>query len=139
SRRQKELSTPAAAPKLGGTDVHEVWDVSHAHGAERQEHGGSRPHSTPKNLAVKDHVERPLPELISTLMLNSVPLQLFLAKPTTGELVWTNSKFDAFRTQGDSKVRDPWQNLHPSDLEGVLQDWDHTLKTGSQFTQHVRV
>ena len=138
SRRQKEPSTPTSL-KPGGTSANESGDVSQAHGAERQEHGWPRQLSTTSSHTVKDHSERPLPELISTLMLNSVPLQLFLAKPRTGELVWTNSKFDAFRTQGDSRVRDPWQNVHPSDLEGLSKGWNHTLKTGNQFTQHVRV
>lgn len=31
------------------------------------------------------------------LMLNSVPLQLFLARPHTGEVLWTNERFDAYR------------------------------------------
>jgi signal transduction histidine kinase len=139
SRRQKEPSTPSASLRPGGTGANEPGDTSHAHGAEKQEHGWPRQLSTQRNHAVKDHSERPLPELISTLMLNSVPLQLFLAKPRTGELVWTNSKFDAFRTQGDSRARDPWQNVHASDLEGLSKGWNHTLKTGNQFTQHVRV
>jgi signal transduction histidine kinase len=139
SRKQKEPSTPSASFKPSGTGANEPGDISHAHGAERQEHGWPRQHSTQKSHPAKDHSERPLPELISTLMLNSVPLQLFLAKPGTGELVWTNSKFDAFRTQGESRVRDPWQNVHASDLEALSQGWNHTLKTGNQFTQHVRV
>jgi signal transduction histidine kinase len=139
SKRPKEPSTPSTIVKPGGTGTNELGDVPHAHGGERQEHGWHRQLSIQSNHTLKDHSERPLPELISTLMLNSVPLQLFLAKPRTGELVWTNSKFDAFRTQGDGRVRDPWQNVHTADLESLTKGWDHTLKTGSQFTQHVRV
>jgi signal transduction histidine kinase len=139
SKRQKEPSTPSATFKPSGTTINELGDVPHAQGLERQEQGWHRQLSIQSNHTLRDHPERPLPELISTLMLNSVPLQLFLAKPRTGELVWTNSKFDAFRTQGDGRVRDPWQNVHTSDLESLTKGWDHTLKTGSQFTQHVRV
>ena len=139
SKRQKESSTPSTTVKPSGTGTNELGDVPHAHGVERQEHGWHRQLSIQSNHTLRDYSERPLPELISTLMLNSVPLQLFLAKPRTGELVWTNSKFDAFRTQGDDRVRDPWQNVHTSDLENLTKGWDHTLKTGSQFTQHVRV
>lgn len=83
--------------------------------------------------------ERPLPELISQLMLNSVPLQLFLAKPRNGDLVWTNRKFDAFRSQGDERVRDPWKNVHDADRPALVQGWNDTLKSGSQFTHYVRV
>ena len=139
SRRQKEPSTPSASFKPSGAGGGETVDPSHAHGTERQEHGWPRQLSTQSSSAIKDHSIRPLPELISTLMLNSVPLQLFLAKPKTGELVWTNSKFDAFRTQGDGRVRDPWQNVHADDLAGLSKGWNDTLKTGNQFTQHVRV
>ena len=83
--------------------------------------------------------EKPLPDLISQLMLNSVPLQLFLAKPTSGDLVWTNRKFDAFRSQGEERVRDPWQNVHVDDKSGLLQGWNEALNSGSQFTHYVRV
>ena len=139
SKKQKEPSTPSTSLKPSGMAANESGNISHAHGAERQEHSWPRQLSIQSSQGVKEHSERPLPELISTLMLNSVPLQLFLAKPRTGELVWTNSKFDAFRTQGESRVRDPWQNVHASDLEGLTKGWNHTLKTGNQFTQHVRV
>jgi signal transduction histidine kinase/CheY-like chemotaxis protein len=83
--------------------------------------------------------ERPLPELISQLMLNSVPLQLFLAKPRSGDLVWTNRKFDAFRSQGDERVKDPWKNVHDSDRPALIKGWNEILKSGSQFTHYVRV
>lgn len=83
--------------------------------------------------------ERPLPELISQLMLNSVPLQLFLAKPRSGDLVWTNRKFDAFRSQGNERVKDPWKNVHDSDRPALVKGWNDVLKSGSQFTHYVRV
>lgn len=84
-------------------------------------------------------LEKPLPELISQLLLNSVPLQLFLAKPGSGDLVWTNRKFDAFRSQGEERVRDPWKNVHPDERPGLVQGWNEALKSGSQLTHYVRV
>ena len=87
----------------------------------------------------KEDGERPLPELISSLMLNAVPLQLFLAKPNTGDLVWTNRKFDAFRSQGEDRVRDPWKNVHTADRNGLVKLWNEALRTGSQFTHYIRV
>lgn len=87
----------------------------------------------------RDDNERPLPELISSLMLNAVPLQLFLAKPGSGDLVWTNRKFDAFRSQGDGRVRDPWKNVHSADRGGLVRLWNDAIKTGSQFTHYIRV
>lgn len=83
--------------------------------------------------------ERNLPELIAALMLNAVPLQLFLAKPSTGDLVWTNRKFDAFRSQGEGRVRDPWKNVHSIDRPDLIKLWQEALKTGNQFTHYIRV
>ncbi|KAL1979435.1 hypothetical protein VTN96DRAFT_5956 [Rasamsonia emersonii] len=84
---------------------------------------------------------RPFSDTITQLMLNSVPLHLFLAKPRTGEVIWTNSKFDAYRRSQpqEQRVRDPWQNIHPSELESVSRQWAKALQTGTQFTERVRV
>ncbi|RMZ75145.1 hypothetical protein DV738_g5640, partial [Chaetothyriales sp. CBS 135597] len=83
--------------------------------------------------------EKPLPELIACLMLNAVPLQLFLAKPVSGDLIWTNSKFDAFRSHGEDARRDPWKNVHPDDRSGIVNLWQEAVKSGSQFTHYIRV
>lgn len=84
---------------------------------------------------------RPFSDTVSQLMLNSVPLHLFLAKPQSGEVIWTNSKFDAYRRsqpQGQ-RMRDPWQNIHSSERDHISQEWANALRTGSQFTERVRV
>ncbi|KKY17736.1 putative sensor histidine kinase response [Phaeomoniella chlamydospora] len=88
----------------------------------------------------RDLTSRPLPDLISQLMLNSVPLQLFLAKPKTGELLWTNSRFQAFRNHiSGERVKDPWRNVHPADREALEKGWSQVLNSGNQFTMHIRV
>lgn len=89
----------------------------------------------------RDLPTRPFPDTIAQLMLNSVPLHLFLAKPHTGEVIWTNSKFDAFRRSQpqEQRVRDPWQNVHESERDNLQNEWSKALRTGSQFTERVRV
>lgn len=84
---------------------------------------------------------RPFPDTIAQLMLNSIPLHLFLAKPQNGEVIWTNAKFDAYRRSKpqEQKLRDPWQNIHSSERDHVSSEWTHALRTGSQFTERVRV
>ncbi|KAJ5793593.1 hypothetical protein N7457_000192 [Penicillium paradoxum] len=85
---------------------------------------------------------RPFSDTIAQLMLNSIPLHLFLAKPQSGEVIWTNSKFDAYRRsqhQQEQKLRDPWQNIHSSENEHVHRKWANALLTGAQFTERVRV
>jgi signal transduction histidine kinase len=90
----------------------------------------------------RDPGDRSLPDSVSQLLLNSVPLQLFLAKPKSGELIWTNSKFDAFRTQAQPqgvRTKDPWQNIHEADRQSLVRSWNQVLRTGAQMTQHIRV
>lgn len=84
---------------------------------------------------------RPFSDTIAQLMLNSVPLHLFLAKPQSGEVIWTNAKFDAYRRSKpqEQRLRDPWQNIHSSEREHVSNEWINALRTGSQFTERVRV
>ncbi len=106
--------------------------------------GGFRHHSiTSSSTALpRDPGDRSLPDSVSQLLLNSVPLQLFLAKPKTGELIWTNSKFDAFRTQAQPqgvRTKDPWQNIHDADRQSLVRSWNQVLRTGAQMTQHIRV
>lgn len=84
---------------------------------------------------------RPFSDTIAQLMLNSVPLHIFLAKPQSGEVIWTNAKFDAYRRSKpqEQKLRDPWQNIHSSERDQVSSEWANALRTGSQFTERVRV
>ncbi|KAL2834961.1 hypothetical protein BDW59DRAFT_1666 [Aspergillus cavernicola] len=84
---------------------------------------------------------RPFNDTVAQLMLNSVPLHLFLARTQSGEVIWTNSKFDAFRRSQpqEQKLRDPWQNIHSSERDHVAEQWASALRTGSQFTERVRV
>jgi signal transduction histidine kinase len=84
---------------------------------------------------------RPFSDTIAQLMLNSVPLHLFLAKPRSGEVIWTNAKFDAYRRSKpqEQRLRDPWQNIHSSERGHVSSEWSNALRTGSQFTERVRV
>ena len=133
-RSHMEPPTPVSPRPGSQASGSEYGDVSEALG--RLEHGLRRSshHRDPK-----EDGERPLPELISSLMLNAVPLQLFLAKPGTGSLVWTNRKFDAFRSQGEGRVRDPWKNVHDADRGGLVKLWNEALISGSQFTHYIRV
>ncbi|KAJ5683769.1 uncharacterized protein N7477_000114 [Penicillium maclennaniae] len=84
---------------------------------------------------------RPFSDTITQLMLNSIPLHLFLAKPQSGEVIWTNAKFDNYRRSKpqEQKLRDPWQNIHSSERDHVSVEWANALRTGSQFTERVRV
>lgn len=137
SAKQVVETAAPTSPRPGSqTSESDYGDVSEALG--RLEHGLRRT-SHHRDSASNDGSERPLPELIASLMLNAVPLQLFLAKPGSGDLVWTNRKFDAFRSQGEGRVRDPWKNVHEADKGGLMKLWHDALVNGSQFTHYIRV
>ncbi|KAL1960903.1 hypothetical protein VTO42DRAFT_5887 [Malbranchea cinnamomea] len=131
---------PGLGPTFSGSD-----------GTHRSAQGpaaGQQPvptrHSSSTSIATqlqREFSSRPFPDTIAQLMLNSVPLHLFLAKPQTGEVIWTNSKFDAYRQSQpqERRVRDPWQNVHESEREHLEAEWAKALKTGSQITERVRV
>ncbi|KAJ5924663.1 hypothetical protein N7466_008850 [Penicillium verhagenii] len=86
-------------------------------------------------------IPRPFSDTIARLMLDSIPLHLFLARPQSGEMIWTNTKFDAYRRSKpqEQRLRDPWQNIHSSERDHVSSEWENALRTGSQFTERVRV
>ncbi|KPI34804.1 Peroxide stress-activated histidine kinase mak1 [Cyphellophora attinorum] len=134
---QKESTIPIS-PRAGSqTSESDYGDVSGA--LDRLEHSLRRTSQQRTDSMTKEDPEKPLPELIASLMLNAVPVQLFLAKPNSGDLVWTNRKFDAFRSQGEGRVRDPWKNVHSEDRSGLTKLWGEAMKTGSQFTHYIRV
>ncbi|EEQ84259.2 sensor histidine kinase/response regulator [Blastomyces dermatitidis ER-3] len=105
---------------------------------------GSSRYASSASIATQLHRElppRPFPDTIAQLMLNSVPLHLFLAKPHIGEVIWTNDKFDYYRKNQphEQRARDPWLDVHESERENLLKEWAKALRSGSQFTERVRV
>lgn len=105
---------------------------------------GSSRHSSSTSMTTQLHRElqnRPFSDTIAQLMLNSVPLHLFLAKPHTGEVIWTNAKFDAYRRSqpNEPRIRDPWHNVHSGERDNLKHEWGIALERGSQFTERVRV
>ena len=133
---RSQLETVPHSPKPGSQTSESDYGDSSFMSRERFE---ARKSSDHRESLSREGGEKPLPELIASLMLNAVPLQLFLAKPAKGDLVWTNRKFDAFRSQGEGRVRDPWKNVHPADRDGLVKLWEDALKSGSQFTHYIRV
>ncbi|EEP82381.1 hypothetical protein UREG_07246 [Uncinocarpus reesii 1704] len=116
-------------------DTASVSDISQVWGQQSR-------HSSSTSIATqlqRDLQCRPFSDTIAQLMLNSVPLHLFLAKPSTGEVIWTNTKFDAYRRHPqEPRIKDPFQNVHESEYNNVIKEWTKALRTGSQFTERVR-
>lgn len=137
SKSVREEDWPGREPHLAD----QLHDHMRPHAASISTRTSSRNTSTTSVIA---HLQREgfsISEQIFQLMLNSVPLHLFLAKAPSGEVIWTNSKFDAYRRSQpqDQSIRDPWQNIHPDEVESISKQWSKALQTGSQFTERVRV
>lgn len=155
-KQNAEISMPSSPGKASGkpsTDEEPLsQDPGLATATPQQEFRApaamSPPHPMPRHQSANSlyaqlqrEIPRPFSDTVAQLMLNSVPLHLFLAKPQSGEVIWTNSKFDAYRRSQpqEQRLRDPWQNIHCSERETVSREWANALRTGSQFTERVRV
>lgn len=82
----------------------------------------------------------PPSDRLKGLMLESLPVQVFVALPQTGEIVWVNNRFLTYRGQTVSDLfEDPWGSLHPEEKQGYLRAWTHAIKTGEPFSMQVRI
>ncbi|KAI1156508.1 hsp90-like protein [Nemania diffusa] len=82
----------------------------------------------------------PPTDRLKGLMLDLVPAQVFVAWPVTGEIVWVNSRYLAYRGQTLADlIAAPWASFHEEDLEDYIRTWTHSLRTGEQFVHTVRL
>ncbi|KAI1376165.1 hypothetical protein F4677DRAFT_420486 [Hypoxylon crocopeplum] len=82
----------------------------------------------------------PPSDRLKGLMLDLLPVHVFVALPVHGEIVWVNSRYLTYRGQtlGDL-VADPWGSLHPEDRDDYMRAWTHSLRSGDQFAHTVRL
>ncbi|KAK5107288.1 hypothetical protein LTR62_001417 [Meristemomyces frigidus] len=86
-----------------------------------------------------DDMPPPSERLLRTII-DSVPVQIFTAKPDTGTLSWVNSKFLIYRGQEPRQVlSQPWQAIHPDDRTEFMASWHRSLRTAQQLQQKVRL
>ncbi|TQS36784.1 hypothetical protein Golomagni_02757, partial [Golovinomyces magnicellulatus] len=82
----------------------------------------------------------PPSDRVKGILLDSLPLHLFIAMPPTGEIVWVNSRYLTYRGQSiDNLHENPWGSIHPNDREAYLKSWKHSLRTGEQFAMQARL
>ncbi|KAJ5338551.1 hypothetical protein N7452_005279 [Penicillium brevicompactum] len=118
-----------------------LQEMKPPHALSPTQHSSRQASTNSLYAQLQRELPRPFSDTIAQLMLNSIPLHLYLAKPQSGEVIWTNSKFDAYRRSQhqEQRLRDPWQNIHSSEREHVSSKWATALSTGAQFTERVRV
>ncbi|RYP13003.1 hypothetical protein DL765_007090 [Monosporascus sp. GIB2] len=82
----------------------------------------------------------PPSDRLKSLMLDTLPVQVFVALPDTGAIVWVNSRYLVYRGQTVADlVADPWGSLHPDDRDEYLQAWSQSLRTGDAFDRVIRL
>ncbi|KAI5928321.1 hypothetical protein F4810DRAFT_706217 [Camillea tinctor] len=82
----------------------------------------------------------PPTDRLKGLMLDLLPVHVFVALPLNGEIVWVNSRYLSYRGQTlDDLVANPWGTLHPEDRDDYLRAWTTSLRTGEQFAHTVRI
>lgn len=82
----------------------------------------------------------PPSESLLRTIIDSLPVQIFTAAPTTGAITWVNSKFLIYGGQDIRQVlQDPWESIHPDDRESYLEQWNKSLRTGQQLQKKVRL
>ncbi|KAL1643816.1 hypothetical protein SLS61_009132 [Didymella pomorum] len=82
----------------------------------------------------------PPSESLLRTIIDSLPVQIFTAAPTTGAITWVNSKFLIYGGQDTRQVlQDPWESIHPDDRDSYLEQWNKSLRTGQQLQKKVRL
>ncbi|KAF2102198.1 hypothetical protein NA57DRAFT_34640 [Rhizodiscina lignyota] len=82
----------------------------------------------------------PPSERLLRLIIDSLPVQVFMAAPSDGSITWVNSKYLVYRGQDSRQImQDPWRSIHADDLKEHIELWKRSLRTGSQLSHKVRL
>ncbi|CZS96438.1 probable autoinducer 2 sensor kinase/phosphatase luxQ [Rhynchosporium graminicola] len=100
----------------------------------------AKPKSRSDSLSVQPDYMPPPSDRVKGIMLDSLPLHIFIALPPTGEMVWVNSRYLTYRGQSVKDLHeDPWASIHPEEREEYLKAWAHAIRTGEQFSMQVQL
>ncbi|KAK4574154.1 hypothetical protein LTR86_001915 [Recurvomyces mirabilis] len=117
----------------------------HSYGADLESSFGAAGGATTtvgghgRKASYSEDMPPPSERLLRTII-DSVPVQIFTARPDTGQLSWVNSKFLIYRGQEPSQVlSQPWNAIHPDDRTEFMASWHRSLRTAQQLQQKVRL
>ncbi|KAF2858846.1 hypothetical protein K470DRAFT_259445 [Piedraia hortae CBS 480.64] len=111
----------------------------HSYGADFEASFGTISSAHMRNQSFSEDMPPPSERLLRTII-DAVPVQIFTAKPNTGQISWVNSKFLVYRAQEPKQVlKEPWQAIHPNDRLEFLSSWNRSLRSAQQLQQKVRL
>ncbi|KAK2629944.1 hypothetical protein QTJ16_000764 [Diplocarpon rosae] len=144
-----------AASNQGSSKPERQHSLLHSYGADFGATFQSLPVTTPSakgptvtkpttsrsgTTAVPPDYMPPPSDRVKGIMLDSLPMHIFIALPPTGEMVWVNSRYLTYRGQSVKDLHeDPWASIHPDEREEYLKAWAHAIRTGEQFSMQVRL
>jgi PAS domain S-box-containing protein len=100
----------------------------------------TKAHSRAGSISVPADYMPPPSDRVKGIMLDSLPMHIFIALPPTGEIVWVNSRYLTYRGQSVKDLHeDPWASIHDEEREEYLRSWGHAIRTGEQFSMQVRL
>ena len=124
------------------------YRLMHPHGANSQTSKSSlsRPTSVsssssihPSNSDTSEISKEPSLSMLKTMIDNGATQQ-FIADPDDGNLVWANSKFQAYRSSVGESIQDQlWNHIYPKDRKAFKKEWTNALQTGEQLSHQVRL
>jgi PAS domain S-box-containing protein len=97
-------------------------------------------HSRAGSASVSADYMPPPSDRVKGIMLDSLPMHIFIALPPTGEIVWVNNRYLTYRGQSVKDLHeDPWASIHADEREEYLKAWSQAIRTGEQFSMQVRL
>lgn len=93
-----------------------------------------------RSNSVEVHDMLPPSEKLLRIIIDALPVQVFMATPSDGSITWANAKYLAYRGQDSREImQDPWHTIHKDDLTQYMELWKRSLHSGVQLSHKVRL
>lgn len=75
------------------------------------------------------------------ILIDAVPVQIFMADPENMKITWVNSKFLAYGGLAPAEAYStaPWDIVHPEEVDRVQKAWSQAVKSGQQLECKARM
>lgn len=92
-----------------------------------------------RTASMSEEMPPPSERLLRTII-DSLPVQVYTAAPSSGHITWVNAKFLVYRGHDSRQVlQDPWQAIHPEDKGKFMDAWNKSLRTGQHLQMKARL